>query len=324
MKNVLVILPLKDEHKQMLEEISPDLHFYYTQGERASIDKIAEANIIIGSVSPKVMHHACQLEFMQLSSAGSEGYTKPGVLRPGAILANASGAYGPVISEHMLGMLLLLYGNLGIYMENMKRHLWEYEGDARTISGSRTLVVGMGDIGSEFARKMSALGSTVVGIRRHNAAVKPDYAEAVYTMDALDEELRRADIIACTLPGIPGTYHLFDEKRMNNIKRGAVLLNVGRGSLISTEVLCKALEGGTLGGACLDVAEEEPLPSDSPLWTAPNLIITPHISGISHMEAVCENVVQIAVKNLRAFCEGRPIMNEVDLETGYRKLENRV
>ena len=218
MKNVLVILPLKDEHKQMLEEISPDLHFYYTQGERASIDKIAEANIIIGSVSPKVMHHACQLEFMQLSSAGSEGYTKPGVLRPGAILANASGAYGPVISEHMLGMLLLLYGNLGIYMENMKRHLWEYEGDARTISGSRTLVVGMGDIGSEFARKMSALGSTVVGIRRHNAAVKPDYAEAVYTMDALDEELRRADIIACTIPGIPGTYHMFDEKRMNNIK----------------------------------------------------------------------------------------------------------
>ena len=99
---------------------------------------------------------------------------------------------------------------------------------------------------------------------------------------------------------------------------------MGRGSLISTEVLCKALEGGTLGGACLDVAEEEPLPSDSPLWTAPNLIITPHISGISHMEAVCENVVQIAVKNLRAFCEGRPIMNEVDFETGYRKLENRV
>lgn len=323
MKNVLTVLPLNEEHKTMLEGISQDLHFYYTDGERPSISQIADANIIIGNISPKVLHHAKKLEFMQLSSAGSEGYAKPEVMPQGVKLANASGAYGPVISEHMIGMLLHLFGNLGNYMENMKEHIWNYEGNARLISGSRTLVVGMGDIGSEFARKMNALGSTVVGIRRH-AAVKPDYTEAVYTMDALDRELQRADIVACTLPGISETYHLFDEKRINIMKKGAVLINVGRGSLISTEVLCKALKDGMIGGACLDVAEEEPLPSDSPLWDAPNLILTPHISGVSHMEETRERVVQIAVKNLKAICEGKPVLNEVDFESGYRKLENRV
>ena len=166
---------------------------------------------------------------------------------------------------------------------------------------------------------MHALGSEVIGVRKHKAA-RPDYIKEVCQQEDLDRLLPKADIVACCMPGTGETAGMFDLERMK-MKPGAILINVGRGSLIPGEALKKMLVEGHLGGAILDVTEEEPLPADSPLWDLPNLLITPHVSGNYHMRQILDTVVKIAGENLEAFLDGKELVNEVDLCTGYRKFK---
>ncbi|TCS79875.1 phosphoglycerate dehydrogenase-like enzyme [Muricomes intestini] len=332
MKEILVVLPVEDRHKTYLENAaaeiqdSEEMHFTYRAQKEVTQKMVESADIILGNVPPGYLGKALHLQLVQLGSAGAAEYIKPGIIPAGAKLANATGAYGLAISEHMLGMVLMLMKKLNHYQNNMKAHDWKDEGQVKTIAGSVTLVVGMGDIGGEFARKMNALGSHVIGIRR-NKAQKPDFLEGLYQMDALDDLLGKADIVACSLPGTKETERMFNKERLDKMKKGAILLNVGRGSLIPTEDLCEALKSGKLGGAAVDVTETEPLPANSPLWDAPNLLITPHVSGNYHAAQILETIVEIAAYNLRQVLSGGNIKNEVDFQTGYRRFcepaENR-
>jgi phosphoglycerate dehydrogenase-like enzyme len=140
-------------------------------------------------------------------------------------------------------------------------------------------------------------------------------------MDEADGLLKKADFVACCLPGTKETCHFFTPERLKKMKRSAILINIGRGSLVASDVLADALKNHVIGGACLDVTEPEPLPTDSPLWDAPNLILTPHVSGFYHLNETHERVIRIALHNLKAAVEGTPFINEVDRSSGYRKFE---
>ena len=181
------------------------------------------------------------------------------------------------------------------------------------------LVLGMGDIGGEFGRRVKALGAHVIGVRRTDTRC-PDYADEVHLTADLDRLLPLADVVAVTLPGTKETAGLLDRRRIGLMKPGAVVLNVGRGIVIDTEALCDALESGHLGGAGLDVTDPEPLPPDHRLWDIPNAVITPHISGFYHLPETLERIIQISASNLKAFAEGKPLRNIIDFSTGYRKL----
>lgn len=276
-------------------------------------------DIIIGNVSPDKIAGTKQLKWMQLNSAGTDGYLEKGVLPEGAKLTNATGAYGLAISEHMLGMALGLKKKLYLYERNQADGIWKDEGNVTSIWGCTTLVIGMGDIGSEFAVRMKALGSHVIGIRRTKAE-KPDFVDELYQLDHLEECLKRADIVAMSLPGTKETNHLMDRERLQKMKTDAILLNVGRGTAVDTEALCDALEQGWIGGAGLDVTDPEPLPPGHRLWKAPNLILTPHVSGQYHLKETHERILRIALENLEAFLKGEPLKNMVDPATGYRAL----
>lgn len=317
-KNILTTIPLDDDGKNKLRSCGDGFAFAYSSPKSVTRKMVAEADAIIGNVPPLFLKDADKLKLLQLSSAGTDGYTEPGVIPTGAKLANSSGAYGLAISEHMLAMLLTLIKKINLYCKNMENGLWRDEGRVTSIDGSTTLVVGLGDIGGEFARKMSALGARVIGIRRNRTA-KPKYLDGLFTPDKLDELLPKADIVACSLPGTKETYRLFNKERVERMKDGAIFMNVGRGNLIETDVLSAALNSGKLGGACIDVTDPEPLPGESALWKAPNLILTPHISGWYHLDQTLERIIDIAAYNLKAVVEGTPIKNEVDFNTGYRK-----
>lgn len=319
MKKILVTIPVQQKHKEYLEKIGEGVEFEYAyRASGATKEQVENANIILGNVKVDDLRGAKNLEFLQLDSAGAAQFTEPGLLGERVKLCNATGAYGRSIAEHMLAQVFILKKKLNIYQDNMKQHQWRDEGNVTTIFGSTTLVLGLGDIGGEFAKRMHALGSRVIGIRR-NKADKPEYLDELYQMDKLEELLPQADIIACSLPGTKATYHLFDSKKFALMKKDAILLNVGRGNLISTEELIKALEDGAIGGAAIDVAEIEPLPADSPLWDTKNLLITPHIAGNYHTQDILDTAVWIAGENLKAYLAGEPLKNEVDFETGYRK-----
>ena len=157
-----------------------------------------------------------------------------------------------------------------------------------------------------------------IGVKRRPSA-KPDCVDELCTMEVLDEQLPRADVIFSVLPGTDATYHMYTAERFGLMKKSAVFLNCGRGGAVESAVLYEALKNGTIAAAAVDVTEPEPLPTDSPLWQLDNLLITPHISGQNHLPATFERVVNIAAENLRRYLAGEELLNVVDWETGYKK-----
>lgn len=318
MYNILITIPMEEIHLDQLKEVCPDASYTTVSPREVTAAMVQDADIILGNVSPALIKGSEKLKWIQLNSAGTDGYTTPGVLPEGCILTNATGAYGLAISEHMLAMLLTLMKRLNQYGDDQKTHTWSDRGPVNSIDGAKTLVVGCGDIGGDFARKMNALGSSVTGIRR-TVQEKPDYLDAQYQMDALKTLLPDADIVAAALPGTRETYKIFNEKTFGLMKEGAIFLNVGRGTAVDSDALAAALNSGHLFGAGIDVTDPEPLPADHPLWDAENILITPHISGNYHLNETLERIRRIATENLGHFLNGEPMRNIVDFETGYRK-----
>lgn len=316
---ILVVMPTEEIHRQKLRNAAPEAEFVFSSAKEVTRQTVHAADIIIGNAPAKLITGTRKLKLLQLNSAGTDGYTTPGVLPDGCILCNATGAYGLAISEHMIGSLLCIMKKLDRYRMNQSQHLWQDEGGVTSIYGSRTLVVGYGNLGSEFAKRMKALGSHVTGIRR-NQTEKPEELDALYQMDALESCLKEADIVAACLPGTPETYHVFNEKTFGMMKQGAFFLNVGRGTAVDAYALADALNSGHLAGASVDVTEPEPLPQDHPLWDAKNLLLTPHISGQYHLKETHERIIGIACENVKAFLGGKALRNIVDFKTGYRKL----
>jgi len=314
------LLPLSAAQRELLERSALGCAFIYSDADSVDDEAISRAHIMIGSPGTARLSQARHLKWLQLQSAGSDQYVRPGVMPEGALLTNASGAYGPAISEYMIGVLLSLYKKLHLYRDNQSGALWRGEGEVRSIRGSTALILGLGDIGGEFARCIRALGGRTIGVRRADTK-KPDYLDELYLSDSLDMLLPRADIVAMALPATPQTYRIMDARRLALLGPKSVLINVGRGTAVDTEALCDALLSGHLLGAALDVTDPEPLPADHRLWRLPGAIITPHVAGGYHLPATLSRIVDISAHNLRAFLTGGNMRNVVDFTTGYRKTE---
>ena len=304
---ILVAMDVDARHKAWLEEAAGNNEIVYwpVQGAGTAIvspEELAQADVIIGNVATDLLKYAVRLKWMQLHSAGANTYCVPGVMPKGAQLTNATGAYGLAIAEHMTGMVLAMMKKLYTYYDNQKHGQWHDEGQVHSIYGSTVLVIGFGNIGREFGKRLQAMGAPVIG-----------------TMEQLDAYLAKADIIASSLPETKATYHLYNAQRFSAMKQHAYFVNVGRGSNVVQEDLCQALRKGQLAGAALDVTTPEPLPTDSPLWQTPNLYITPHVSGGYHLQATHDQIVRIAANNLKRFIAGKPLENQVDFATGYKK-----
>ncbi|MBV7271769.1 D-2-hydroxyacid dehydrogenase [Clostridium thailandense] len=314
---ILVVIPLNEEEKEKLKSKMPEAEYIFISVEEISEELVKSADIIIGNVPSQYIKGTKKLKWLQLNSAGTDGYCEAGVIPKGAYLTNATGAYGLAISEHMLGLVFEIKKKLNLYYRNQMEHMWKDEGNVTSIEGSTTLVVGLGDIGGDFARKMKALGSYTIGVKRTKGQ-KPEYIDELYTMEDLNDLLPKADVVALSLPGTKETYHLFNKDKFNLMKKSSIIINVGRGNCICTEDLCDALENGIISGAGLDVTEPEPLPSQHRLWDVPGVIITPHISGFFHLPETLRRIVSISIENLEHFKKHEPLKNIVDFNTGYR------
>ncbi len=315
-KNILVLIPVNESHKRLLEEKAPSASFTYAKDNSVNADLIQNANVIIGSPPVGMLKASKKLELLQLQSAGVGRYAEDKALPEGAVLANATGAYGLAISEYMLGVLLELYKKLHLYRDHQAESNWSYAGRVKLIYNSTALIVGLGDIGGEFARRLKALGAYTIGIRRKDRE-KPDYLDELHLTDRLEDLLPRADIVAMSLPETSHTIKVINRKTLGLMKPDAVLINVGRGSAIDTEALCDALENGHLLGAALDVTDPEPLPREHRLWKIRNAVITPHVSGGFSLQETHDRIVRIAADNLEALLNGRTLSNVVDLSAGY-------
>ena len=311
MKNLLVLLPIEESHKKILEKAAQGCRIIYSLPETVTAEAVRSAEIIIGLPKPSMVGASEKLEWLQLASAGADLYVRPGVLHPGTVLTNATGAYGKSVGEHAFAVTLMLLKKLYLYRDDQFEGIWDDHGTVRSLGDCTVLVVGLGDIGSYYARLVKTMGSRVIGVRRKKTAC-PDYVDELVQTQDLDEVLPRADVIMSVLPATDETRHIYTAERFDRMKDSAVFINCGRGSAVDSEVLYQALKGHKIAAASIDVTEPEPLPPDSKLWGLKNLVITPHISGGRHLPETMDRIVDIAAENLKAFLAGKELINIVE------------
>jgi phosphoglycerate dehydrogenase-like enzyme len=319
---VVVTMHLNEEQKAVLHDAAPDAVFTYVDSAAITEADVRDAAVILGNCNPELLSAASSLRWIQLNNAGAEGFWKSGHLHDGVLLTNASGAYGEVMAEHILAVLLALFKRLPLYYARQTQQLWQPAPLPVVLRGSRVLIVGFGDIGRSTARLLRGFGCHITGCKRSAGGHDPD-ADELCTLADIDTHIPQAAAVIMCLPAHAETYHAFNEQRIAAMNKHAVLINVGRGSTVDTGALVAALDNHTIAGAALDVTDPEPLPPDHPLWKCENVIITPHISGKHDVPAALDKIVAICAQNLRRYRAGEPLLNMVDRTTGYRRAEGR-
>lgn len=274
--------------------------------------------VLFGSFPQAAITNDKALKWLHCSFAGVDKVVDDAIYaNADVIVTNSAGGYGVTISEHMIAVTLMMMRRMPEYTKLVAERGWKIIGDIDSILDSVITIVGMGDIGTNFARRVKAMGAkTVRGVRRTNKP-SPDCYDEVYTTENLDEALKDADVVALCVPGTDATTHMIDARRLSIMKDGAYLVNVGRGWAIDQPALIKALETGKLKGAALDVTVPEPLPQDDPLWSAPNILITPHVSGNMSLEITRDLVVSMFCTNIEKYAKGETLNNLVDRKVGY-------
>ncbi|MCR5575893.1 MAG: D-2-hydroxyacid dehydrogenase [Oscillospiraceae bacterium] len=318
MKNVLILMPVEARHKAKLEAAGAGCNFIYCKPDEVTEEQIRSANAILGQPKADMIAASENLEWLQLESAGTDAYVRPGVLSAKTVLTNATGAYSKAVAEHAFALTLMLQKKLYLYRDEQKRAVWSDHGTVSSLSDCTVAVVGLGDIGQHYARLVKAMGAKVIGVKRRASNPPPCVDELVMTQD-LDTVFPVADVIMSVLPNTAATRYIYKDESFDKMKDTALFINCGRGNAVASDVLYRALSEHKIAAAAMDVAEVEPLPADSPLWALDNLVITPHISGGFHLPETFERIVDIAANNLAAYVAGGELRNVIDFATGYKK-----
>ena len=253
-----------------------------------------------------------RVRWVQMVSAGSSGISSHR-LPDRLVVTNQGGVMAATVAEHALTLILALNRALPAAFTAQASGRWAPDSlrpQLRTLEGATILIVGVGHVGGVLAKLLTPFGARIVGVTRDGASRQG--LQQTAPIAALDDALAHADVVAICLPGSAETRGLFDAGRLAAMKRGAILVNVGRGEVVDADALTTALMSGHLRGAALDVTEPEPLPDGHPLWRAPNLILTPHVAGGGNPRSGAR-IAQMVVDNLGRFMRGEPLHHQIDL-----------
>jgi len=283
--------------------------------------EIADAEIAFTfSLRPEQFGAAQKLRWIHSPAAAVHQFLFPELVNSDVILTNAREVHGPVVAEQVIAMMFALaklipqdvrFQQQRIWGQEM---IWESYRGLRELDGATLGLVGYGSIGRNVARHAANLGMKVICVRRR-ATEKPEFVEEVLPSSGLDKMLAVADYVVLAAPVTPATQNMIGREQLDQMKPDAFLINVGRGSLIDESALYEALNEKKIGGAALDVFEEEPLPPDSPLWNLENLLITPHTAGMT--QKLWERHYTLFSENLRRYFSGQPLLALVDKKSGY-------
>jgi phosphoglycerate dehydrogenase-like enzyme len=310
--------------------VSPELHELLPQLEQAAAGvklvevsaatprEIAAADATIGVCTPEVLAQAKHLEWIQWPGAGVEGCVQQRLVRERRpLITNTQRTAAASMAEHVLALMLALSRHLPYFMHEQQQQHWAKWDETPPLSdleGKTLLVVGLGGIGTEVASRAHALGMRIIATRA-SGHTGPEYVSYVGLPDELLRLTPKADFVVNCTPLTPQTTAIFNKDFFAAMKRSAYFISVGRGRSTVTADLVAALAAGRIAGAGLDVVDPEPLPADSPLWGAPHLIVTPHVSADTH--ATRELRALLLRENLRRFVAGEPMLAVVDIERGY-------
>ncbi|HRD76562.1 MAG TPA: D-2-hydroxyacid dehydrogenase [Hyphomicrobiaceae bacterium] len=313
----LVMLPPQtDDYRRWAAELAAlafGVHVVVSETAADALVDIVDADAAFGPLPPEVLDRAERLRWLQAPQAAPPaGFYYPALVAHPVIVTNFREIFNDHIGAHIMAYVLAFARGLHYYLPDHLARRWQprpLDTGVVHLPETTALIVGVGGIGTEAARLCRAFGMTVLGIDGRRSEPSEHLAE-LHTPDRLDALLPRADFVIMTVPHTPATEGLIDSRRLALMKRSAYLINIGRGMTVRLDDLVRALTSGTIAGAALDVFEVEPLPPAHPLWTAPNVLITPHTAGYGPY--LQQRRLDILVDNCRRFAEGRPLRNVVD------------
>jgi phosphoglycerate dehydrogenase-like enzyme len=324
----LVIHPPVDEHRLVQIRAAAGAMRVVNADDSRVLAEMADADAFFGKLTPLLLRAAHNLQWVQSPTASLEHYLFPELVEHPCLLSNMRGLFSDVIADHVMGFVICFARNLHTYILQQAQGVWNAVGGeagrSNFVSGPGTCssvdashrhladgvlgVVGAGAIGSEIARRGHAFGMRIVAVDPLTKSL-PGLCD-VWPTERLPDLLAESDYVVIAAPHTPQTEKLFRLPQFQQMKRTAVLINIGRGAIVDLHDLTTALQSETIGGAGLDVFETEPLPGDHPLWKMPNVIITPHIAGTS--PRISERHTATLLENIRRFVAGKPPATLVD------------
>ena len=315
-RTIVAVVPwmdadLRESICRRAEENGFEAAFFESEAE--ALLHARDAEILFGMV-PGLLPEAKRVRWLCVPFAGIDSLK--GRVPDGVMLTNGAGAYGVTISEHVVMVLLMLMrGEMDVF-RRIEQKIWRRGASMDTLWGKRVLILGTGDIGRNVAARFAAFGvSSIAGVNSTGHAVPGfDCVAALSEADALFAE---ADVVVNCLPGTAQTEAAVSEKRIALLPRGAYFVNIGRGVTVDENALVRALDEGRLAGAALDVARREPPEADSPLWSASNLLLTPHCAGDMTARVTRQRCAQMFMEDLENYAKGRPLRHTADLARGY-------
>ena len=292
-------------------------------GDFDQVEKqIRDAEIVVTwSLRPEQFKAATKLRWIHSPAAAVHQLMFPDLIESDVILTNGREVHGATVAEHVISLIFALARKLPLSMRCQEQHewgqdqVWQSRPQPREVAGATLGLIGLGSIGTEVAKRASALGMRVVAVRNRVEAEKPDNVEQVYASSQIELMLSQSDYVVLAAPLTSSTTRMMNAARFASMKADGYLINVSRGLLVDESALAEALRSKKIAGAALDVFEKEPLPSESPLWDLENVLITPHTAGFT--EKLWDKHYVFFAENLRRYLSHRPLIAIVDKSKGY-------
>jgi phosphoglycerate dehydrogenase-like enzyme len=302
---------------EQLQSAAPGVEIVVASREDL-VKQAAGADVVIGFCTPELIAAGKSIRWVQVLAAGVENCVAiPAVRERDILVTNMQRIGGPIIAEHVMGMVLTFTRGIDVYLAAQPRAEWRRStppGRMSVVQGKTMLVVGLGGIGSEVAKRAHALGMKVTATRA-SGRTGPEFVSYVGLPDELPKLASEADFVVNTAPLTPQTTGIFDAAFFAKMKPSAYFINVARGRSVVTAALVDALNNKKIAGAGLDVTDPEPLPPDHPLWKASNVIITPHVANDSDLGYDAQ--LKVVQENLRRYIAGERMLSVVDVQKGY-------
>ena len=301
--------------KEPLVAAYPEVEFVFQNG--LSNEELQKADVLVTygeDLNDENIHYAKKVKWIFVASAGVEKMPAQAIIDRGIVVSNVRGIHKTPMAESILAHILALKRTLPWMYEQQKKSEWLRNAKPTELRDSTALILGPGAIGSEVGRLLQAFGVKTIGCNR--SGKEAAYMDEMVRFDGLIDALPKADIVLSVLPKTIETTHLLKEAHFKAMKNNVIFMNFGRGNLVDEQVLIQAIESGEIGYAVLDVFEQEPLAANHPLWTLPNVIVSPHVS--SHSSRYLERSLEIFKPSLDKWLKGeKDLENLMDLSRGY-------
>ena len=305
-----LIYPAVDGNElQEIQSVSSEVDVLNLASEDQALEIIPEVDAMYGRITPELLARAKKLCWIQTPMAGLEHYMFPALAQSDVTLSNMQGIYSDNIADHVMGYILMFARGFHIFLRQQLQRNWAKEAPVLHLADTTLGVIGLGGIGTAVAKRGAAAEMRVIATNAVEIE-KPDFVDALWGIDQLDELLAEADFVVSCVPHTPETFKLINTDQLKQMKKTGYLINISRGVVVDLAALTAALEAGEIAGAGLDVFETEPLPADHPLWGMENVIITPHTAGAGPHTR--ERRIEVVTANLRRFVAGEPVCNVVD------------